>query len=75
MSKMYNDIVERLNNKKEELTKLQDQFKVMCHNDIQSQCFEQNAIHTLIVMQRLKSEIEELEYWEMYVRIQTTNAD
>lgn len=46
---MYNDIVEKLNNKKEELTKLQDQFKVMCHNDMQSQFFEQNAIHSLIV--------------------------
>lgn len=34
MSKMYNIIIERLNNKREELAKLQEQFKVMCHNNI-----------------------------------------
>lgn len=70
MNKMHKTMIDRLENKRAELKKLQEQFNVMCHNDMQSQCFEQNAIHDLIVMQRLKSEIEELEYWELLTRIQ-----
>ena len=68
MKKMYKAMIDRLESKRAELKKLQEQFRVMCHNDMQSQCFEQNAIHALMVMQRLKSEIEELEYWELFTR-------
>lgn len=68
MKKMYKTMLDRLESKRAELKKLQEQFSVMCHNDMQSQCFEQNAIHALMVMQRLKSEIEELEYWELLTR-------
>lgn len=70
MKKMYKTMLERLKNKRAELKKLQNQFNVMCHNDMQSQCFEQNAIRALLVIQRLKSEIEELEYWELLTRAQ-----
>lgn len=70
MKKMYEAMLDRLGSKRVELKKLQEQFGVMCHNDMQSQCFEQNAIHALVVMQRLKSEIEELEYWELITRTQ-----
>lgn len=70
MNEMYKTMLDRLENKRTEPKKLQDQFSVMCHNDMKSQCFEQNAIRALIVMQRLKSEIEELEYRELLTRVQ-----
>lgn len=70
MKKMYENIVERLNNKKMELTERQDQFEVMWHNEKHSGCFERNAINDLLIMQQLKSEISELEHWEMILRVQ-----
>lgn len=70
MKKMYENIVERLNNKKTELSERQDQFDVMWNNERHSGCFEKNAINDLLIMQQLKSEIKELEYWEILVRTQ-----
>lgn len=70
MKKMYENIVERLNNKKTELAERQDQFDVMCHNEKHSGCFERNAINDLLIMQQLKSEIKELEHWETLMRVQ-----
>lgn len=70
MKKIYDIMVKRLNDKKDELKEKQEQFSVMCHNEMQSQCFEQNAINDLIVMQQLKSEIAELEHQEMLIRSQ-----
>ena len=70
MKKMYENIVERLNNKKAELSERQDQFDVMWHNEKNSGCFERNAINDLLIMQQLKSEIKELEHWEILVRTQ-----
>ena len=67
---MYKNIVERLNNKKVELSERQDQFDVMWHNERHSGCFERNAINDLLIMQQLKSEIKELEHLEMLVRTQ-----
>lgn len=74
MKKMYENIVERLNNKKVELSERQDQFDVMWHNEKNSGCFERNAINDLLIMQQLKSEIKELEHWEMLVRTQIDKA-
>ncbi len=68
MDKMYDIVLNRLNNKKSELQQKQEYFKVMCHNEMNSQCFERNAINDLIIMQQLKSEIEELEHFELLVR-------
>ena len=70
MKNMYKNIVERLNNKKAELSERQDQFDVMWHNKRHSGCFERNAINDLLIMQQLKSEIKELEHLEMLVRTQ-----
>lgn len=70
MKKMHENIVERLNNKKSELSERQDQFDVMWHNERKSGCFERNAINDLLIMQQLKSEISELEHWEMLIRVQ-----
>lgn len=68
MNKYYEMIVNRLESKKEELAHKQKQFVVMCDNEINSQCFERNAINDLIIMQQLKSEIKELEYQEILFR-------
>lgn len=65
---MYESIVERLNNKKKELSERQDQFDVMWHNERNSGCFERNAINDLLLMLQLKSEIKELEHLEMLAR-------
>lgn len=73
MKRMYENIVERLNNKKTELSERQDQFDVMWHNEKHSGCFERNAINDLLIMQQLKSEIKELEHWETIIKVQISN--
>lgn len=70
MKKTHGNVVKRLNNKKTELSKRQDQFDVMWCNEKHSGCFERNAINDLLIMQQLKAEIAELEYWEMLMRVQ-----
>ena len=63
-------IAERLENKRTELKSKQEYFNVMCHNEMDSKTFERNAINDLLVMQQLKSEIAELEHFEMMNRMQ-----
>lgn len=75
MEKMYDLIIERLNIKKTELSERQEQFDVMWHNEKYSGCFERNAINDLLVMQQLKSEIEELEHWKMLMRVQIQKGE
>lgn len=70
MDKIYKLILERLAAKKEDLAQRQDYFQVMTANEIHTSCFEQNAINALLTMQQVKAEIEELEHWEMLLRIQ-----
>ena len=70
MKEMYKNRLERLNNKKSELSDRQDQFEVMWHNEKYSGCFERNAINDLLIMYQLKSEIKELEHLEMLMRVQ-----
>lgn len=70
IDKNYNVLLERLNSKKSELKQRQEYFSVFVHNEINSSCFERNAINDLIVMQQLKSQIEELEHFEMLMRVQ-----
>lgn len=70
MKKMYENILERLNNKKSELSERQEQFDVMWHNEKHSGCFERNAINDLMIMQQLKAEIKELEHLELLMRTQ-----
>lgn len=71
MKKVFDIIVKRLEDKKNELKEKQEHFMVMCNNEISSSCFERNAINDLIVMQQLKSEIEELEYIVNMYKVQT----
>lgn len=42
----------------------------MWHNEKHLGCFERNAINDLLIMQQLKSEIKELEHWEMLMKVQ-----
>lgn len=70
MKELYKNITERLSAKKSELKQRQEHFSIFCHNEMQSSCFERNAINDLLVMQQLKSEIEELEHWELFMRAQ-----
>ena len=62
---MKDIINERLDAKKNELKQKQDFFMVFCHNEMDSNTFERNAINDLLVMQQLKSEIKELEHFKM----------
>lgn len=71
MKKVFDIIVKRLEDKKSELKEKQEHFLIMCNNEISSSCFERNAINDLIVMQQLKSEIEELEYIVSMYKVQT----
>lgn len=73
MKKTHENIVERLNNKKTELSERQDGFGYMWNNERDNGCFERNAINDLLIMQQLKSEIAELEYLETLMRVQTGN--
>lgn len=70
MDNIYGMIIDRLANKKEQLKEKQTYFSIMCENEMQSGTFERNAIADLVVMQQLKSEIAELEHWEMVMRVQ-----
>lgn len=70
MDKYMEIISERLENKRAELKQKQEYFNVMCHNEMDSKTFERNAINDLLVMQQLKSEIAELEHFEMMNRMQ-----
>jgi hypothetical protein len=75
MEKHYKIIIDRLESKRNELAQRQKYFINRCNSEIHTQNFERNSINELIVMQQLKSEIEELEYSEMILafRLETKN--
>lgn len=75
MNKMHDLITERLNVKRTELSERQEQFRRMCNRDIETACFEHNAINSLLIMQQLKSEISELEHWETLMRVQIQKGE
>ena len=70
MDKYYNMIISKLETKRNELDRNQKSFLIMCNSEMQTQCFERNAINDLITMQKLKTEIAELEYQEIILRAQ-----
>jgi hypothetical protein len=70
MKKYYEMIANRLESKRKELAYKQEVFLATCNNEINTSCFERNAINELLVMQQLKSEIKELEYQEIVFRSQ-----
>ena len=75
MNEIYKMILERLENKRNELKERQEYFSVMCEREMQSGTFVRNAISDLVVMQQLKSEIGELEYWEIFLRVRLLDAE
>ena len=67
---MKNVISQRLENKKQELEKLKYHFDTFYNNEKNSSNFEKNAISQLLIMQKLKSEIAELEFLNQLSRFQ-----
>lgn len=63
IEKLYNMIVDKLNARKAELENKREHFLVMTTCEIETGCFEQNAINDLLYMKEIKSEIDELEHW------------
>lgn len=63
MNIVYDDMVVALDTKSKQLKDLQDQFQVMWETQKDSPCFERNAIDALMIMQRLKTEIEHLKHY------------
>ena len=53
-------IITRINSLKEDLSKKQEYFKINIQN-IDSPTYEDNTINDLLVMKKLKTEIEQLE--------------
>lgn len=72
MNDLYETIKRRQQEKEKELADKQQQFLVMCENEIQSKTFEKNAIFDLVTMQQLKSEIGELKHMEILLRQKKT---
>ncbi len=62
-AKLFALMVEKLEAKKTELKSKREYFQVMVSNEIDSGCFEQNAINDLLYMKELRTEIAELEHW------------
>ena len=58
---MKDYLVQRLKVKEKELIQRKEHFKIMVANEIDTGCFERNAISDLILMLALKVEIEELK--------------
>lgn len=66
--KNVNEVLkERLEQKRKELKRRQCNLINFIENDITTDCFENNCINELIIMQQLKSEIKELEHCEFVV--------
>lgn len=69
METTYNLILERLKTKRNDLKRHQKYFQDMVKNEINTTRFEQNSITSLLTMRQVKAEIEELEHWELLLRM------
>ena len=70
MKKYYEMIVSKLDYKRKELESNQKTFLTLCNSEMDTQCFERNAINDLLTLQKIKAEISELEYQETLLRAQ-----
>lgn len=61
--KLYTMMEDKLKAKKQELENRWEHFLVMTTCEIESGCFEQNAINDLLYMKELRVQIAELEHW------------
>lgn len=62
-AKLFALMAEKLEAKKAELKSKREYFQVMVNSEIDSGCFEQNAINDLLYMKELRTQIAELEHW------------
>ncbi len=62
-AKFFALMMEKLEAKKAELKSRRMYFRIMVDNEIDTGCFEQNAINDLLYMKELRTEIAELEHW------------
>ena len=62
-AKLFTLMVEKLEAKKTELKSRREHFQIMVNNEIDTGCFEQNAINDLLYMKELRTQIAELEHW------------
>ena len=62
MDKQIEFIEQRLREYKEQLSQRKEIFSVMVQNEIDTGCFEKNAISELNLMMEIKAAIKELEF-------------
>ena len=62
MDKQIEFIEQRLKEYKEQLSRRKEVFSVMVQNEIDTGCFEKNAISELNLMMEIKAAIKELEF-------------
>ena len=62
MDKQIEFIEQRLKEYKEQLSQRKEVFSVMVQNEIDTGCFEKNAISELNLMMEIKAAIKELEF-------------
>lgn len=62
MDKQIEFIEQRLKEYKEQLSQRKEIFSVMVQNEIDTGCFEKNAISELNLMMEIKAAIKELEF-------------
>lgn len=62
MDKQIEFIEQRLKEYKEQLGRRKEIFSVMVQNEIDTGCFEKNAISELNLMMEIKAAIKELEF-------------
>ncbi len=68
MQEVYENIVDQISAKRDELKERQLQFTIFCERNMDSPLFESGAINALLVMQQLKFEIAQLEKTETLIR-------
>lgn len=68
-AKLFGLMVEKLEAKKTELKSRRAHFQIMVNNEIDTGCFEQNAINDLLYMKELRTQIAELEHWTKVIGI------
>lgn len=68
-AKLFALMTEKLEAKKTELKSRREHFQIMVNNEIDTGCFEQNAINDLLYMKELRTQIAELGHWTKVIGI------
>ena len=71
---LFEAMERNLANKKQELSQRQKSFKIGIENDRMNDInYERNAINDLLVMEKLKTEIEQIEFYLQYKNFEKGN--